>query len=221
MSRAVVHDPKDAASRFIRLLAHDFAHQPIDGSNSTFDFTAAEDSCSVDIPGCQVGPGTHAKVFMLDVCGAIGRQWQGRLFSAAGLNTGLFVCADDVLIGTQWNALPDTLVKIENGSGFCGKVRIAGKDPASMFPGAKSIAAEPAPQSSTADLSDQALGNNVLADFLHREPRQGEPEGVRKLAGECLNLNDETGGKSGPYARLEAAPQGQAIGQRRIAYAIC
>jgi hypothetical protein len=49
MSRVVVHDPKDAASRFIRLLPHDFAHQPIDGSNSTFDFTAAEDSCSMDI----------------------------------------------------------------------------------------------------------------------------------------------------------------------------
>ena len=221
MSRAVVHDPKDAASRFIRLLPHDFAHKPIDGSNSTFDFTAAEDSCSMDIPGCQVGPGTHAEVLMLDVGRAIGRQRQRRLFSAAGLNTGLFVCADDVIIGTQWSALPDTLVKIEDESGFCGKVRIAGKDPASMFPGAKSIAAEPAPQSSTADLSDQALGNNVLADFLHREPRQGEPEGVRKLAGECLNLNDETGGKSGPYARLEAAPQGHAIGQRRIAYAIC
>ena len=52
--------------------------------------------------------------------------------SAAGLNTGLFVCADDVIIGTQWSALPDTLVKIEDGSGFSGKVRIAGEDPASM-----------------------------------------------------------------------------------------
>src|ERR1700674_810831 len=131
MSRAVVHDPKDAASRFIRLLAHDFAHKSIDGSNSTFDFTAAEDSCSVDIPGCQVGPGTHAEVLMLDVGGAIGRRRQRRLFSAAGLNTGLFVCADDVIIGTQWSALPDTSVKIEDGSGFCGKVRIAGKDSAS------------------------------------------------------------------------------------------
>ena len=137
------------------------------------------------------------------------------------MNTGLFVCADDVIIGTQWNGLPDALVKIEDGPGFGGKVRIAGEDAASMFPGDKGIAAEPAPQSSAADLSYQALGNNVLADFLNREPRQWEPEGVRKLAGECLNLNDETGGKSGPYARLEAAPQGQAIGQRRIAYATC
>src|ERR1700758_2747476 len=78
MSRAVVHDPKDAASRFIRLLAHDFAHKPIDGSNSTFDFTAAEDSCSMDIPGCQIGPGPHAEVLMLDVRGGL-EYWSFRL----------------------------------------------------------------------------------------------------------------------------------------------
>jgi transglutaminase-like putative cysteine protease len=36
----------------------------------------------------------------------IGRRRQRRLFSAAGLNTGLFVCADDVIIGPQWSALP-------------------------------------------------------------------------------------------------------------------
>ena len=76
MSRAVIHDPKDAASRFIRLLPHDFTHKPIDGSNSTFDFTAPEDSCSMDIPGCQVGPITHAEILMLDVRRAIGRQRQ-------------------------------------------------------------------------------------------------------------------------------------------------
>ena len=80
---------------------------------------------------------------------------------------------------------------------FCGKVRIARGDSASMFPGAKGIAAEPVPQGSAADLSYQALGNNVLADFLNREPRQLELEGIRKLAGECLNLNDETGEKAG------------------------
>jgi hypothetical protein len=121
----------------------------------------------MDITGCQVGPGTHAEVFMLDVGRAIARQWKRRLFSAAGLNTGLFVCADDVIIGPQWSALPDTVGKDRGWGRFCGKVRIAGKDPASMFPGAKGIAAEPAPQSSAADLSDQALGNNVLADFLN------------------------------------------------------
>jgi hypothetical protein len=144
MSRAVVHGPKDATSRFIRLLAHDFAHKPIHGSNSTFDFTAAEDSCSMDIPSCQIGPGSQAEVLMLEGRGAIGRRRQGRLFSAAGLNTGLFVCADDVIIGTQWSALPDALVKIEDRSGFASKVRIAGLDPASMFPGAKGVSSRDA-----------------------------------------------------------------------------
>ena len=94
---------------------------------------------------------------MLEVREAVGRWRQRRLFSAAGLNTALFVCADDVIIGTQWSALPDALVKIEDGSGFASKVRIAREDPASMFPRAKGIAAEPAPQSSAADLSNQAL----------------------------------------------------------------
>jgi hypothetical protein len=79
----------------------------------------------MDIPGCQIGPGTQAEVLMLDVHRAIGRRRQRRLFSAAGLNTSLFVCADDVIIGTQWSALPDTLVKIEDGSGFAGKVWMA------------------------------------------------------------------------------------------------
>ena len=74
MSRAVVHYPKYAVSRFVRLLPHDFANEPIHGSNSTFDFTAAEDFRSMDIPGCQIGPGTHAEILMLDVHRAIGRR---------------------------------------------------------------------------------------------------------------------------------------------------
>src|ERR1700730_8247231 len=144
MSRTVVHDPKDAASRFIRFLPHDLAHKAIDGSNSTFDFAAAEDSCSIDIPSCQVYPGPQAEVLMLNVGRAIGRQRQRRLFSAAGLNTGLFVCADDIIIGTQWSALPD----VGKDQGWVRLLRQSsdhGKDPASMFPGAKGIAAEPAP----------------------------------------------------------------------------
>jgi hypothetical protein len=72
-----------------------------------------------------------------------------------------------------------------------------------MLPGAKGIAAEPAPQSGAADLCDQALRNHMLPNFLDREPRQGKAEGMRKFADQCLNLNDEAGGKSGLYARLE------------------
>ena len=112
---------------------------------------------------------------------------------------------DDVIIGTQGNALPEALVKIEDGPGFAGKGRIAREDPASMFPGAKGIAAEPAPQSSAADLSDQALRNNVLADFLDREPTQWEPGGYQEARRRVpLPERRDWGGKAGltPASRL-------------------
>src|SRR5262249_39357872 len=46
-----------------------------------------------------------------------------------------------------------------------------------------------------------------------------QSEGVRKFAGQSFNLNDEAGGKSGLYARLEAAPQGRVVKRERIACA--
>ena len=73
MSGAVVHYPEDAASRLVGLLAHDFADETIHlRSNSASDFTAAENLCPMDIPSCQVGPGTFAKVLVLDAHGPVG-----------------------------------------------------------------------------------------------------------------------------------------------------
>jgi hypothetical protein len=90
-----------------------------------------------------------------------------------------------------------------------------------MSPRTEGIPAEPAPQCSAADLGHQTLSEDVLADLRDRKSRQGETEVMRKLAGEGLNLNDETGGKSGPSARPEAAPPGPGAGPDRTACAIC
>ena len=221
VSGAVVHDPKDPSSRLVGLLAHDFADKPIHGSYSALHFAATEDFGAMDIPCCQVGPGTFAEVLVLDARRALGRRRLGGLFAAADLNAAFFIGRNDVVIGAERSALPNAFVQIEDWAGFVSKVGIARKDPASMLPGAKGIAAEPAPQSGAADLCDQALRNHMLPNFLDREPRQGKAEGMRKFAGQCLNLNDEAGGKSGLYARLEAAPQGPAVEQERIVYATC
>ena len=94
---------------------------------------------------------------MLNTRRAVGCRSQCRLFPSARLNTGLFVCGDDVIVGAQGSAVPEAFVKIEDGSGFVGKVRIAREDPASMLPRAEGITAEPAPQSGAADLRDQTL----------------------------------------------------------------
>ena len=135
------------------------------------------------------------------------------------MNTCLFVKAHHKIVGAQWNALPDAFIQIEDRTSFGSEVGIAREDPASMLPRAQGIAAEPAPQRGPADLGDETLRNYVLPDLLDREPRQWKSEFDRKLASQGLNLNDETGGKSGLYARLEVAPQGQAFGRERIACA--
>ena len=100
MSRAVVHNPKDSASRFVGLLAHDFADQPVHGSDSALDFTATEDFCAMDIPSRQVGPGALAKVLVLDTSGTPGSWWECRLFAPSGLNAGLFVGGNNIVIRT-------------------------------------------------------------------------------------------------------------------------
>jgi hypothetical protein len=50
-------------------------------------------------------------------CSTCVRDWVPAVASVVfggGLETALFACADDVIIGTQRNALPDALVKIED-----------------------------------------------------------------------------------------------------------
>ena len=78
------------------------------------------------------------------------------------------------------NNIPDAFIEIEDKPGFVGEVRITGKDPASMLPGAKSIAAEPSPQGGATDLGDQTLRNHALTDLLDRETGQRKSEAVRK-----------------------------------------
>ena len=98
MSGAVVHDPKDTASGFVGFLAHDFGDQPIHRGDAALDFAAAKDLGAMDIPGCQVGPGSFTEVLMLNARRTVGCWRQCWLCGAAGLNTRLFVRGDDVII---------------------------------------------------------------------------------------------------------------------------
>ena len=90
-----------------------------------------------------------------------------------------------------------------------------------MLPRAKSIATEPTPQRSSTDLCDETLSNHLLPDFLNGKAGQWKSEAVREFTGKRFNLDDETGGKSGLYARREAEPPGQAVGTGQTACATC
>lgn len=218
---AVVHNPEDAMSRLVRLLAHDLSDEAVGGSDSIFRFAAAEEFGAMDIPSCQIGPGALAEILVLDSPGAMRSQRQTPMLSVSGLDAGLFIRREDEFIPSQWGALPSALIQVEDDTRLDSKLRIAGENPTPMSPRTEGIPAEPAPQRSAADLGDQTLSEDVLADLRDGKSREGETEAMRKLAGEGLNLDDETGGKSGPYARPEAVPPGPRAGPDRTACAIC
>ena len=90
-----------------------------------------------------------------------------------------------------------------------------------MLPRAKGIATEPTPQRSSTDLCDETLSNHLLSDFLNGKAGQGKSEAMREFTSKRFNLDDETGGKSGLYARREAAPPGRAYEREKIASATC
>jgi len=166
----------------------------------------------MNVPRSQVGPGASAKILMFNPGGAVRSGWQRRLFSTSSLNTGLLVRRDHEVINAQWGALPNALIKVEDGTGIGSKVGITREDPASMLPGTESVGAEPTPQGGAANFRDETLRNDVLTDLLDREARQRKSETVRELAGKRLNLDDEAGGKSGLYARPEAELPSQVVG---------
>ena len=141
--------------------------------------------------------------------------------AAAGLDAGLFVSGEHEIAGAQRLAFPETLVEIQDGAGFLDEARVAWKDPGAMTPRAERVATEPSPDGGAADLGDQTLCQHFLADVLHRKPGQRQSQAVWQLTGEGLDLDDETGGKSGLSARLGVAPRGPGGGPERNASATC
>jgi len=221
MSGAIIHDPEDATCGFVGFLAHDFTDEAIHGRDAILQLATAEYLGAVDIPSRQIDPSALTKVLVFHSGGAVRRGRQSRLFTTAGLNAGLFIGRYHKLVSTQWNAFPNTKVQVENRASLGGKIGVSRKYPASMLPRAKSVAAEPAPQGRSTDLCHETLSHHVLADFLNGKAGQGKSEAVWEFTGKSLNLDDETGGKSGPYARRGAAPRGQACGREKIAFATC
>jgi len=169
MSRAVVHDPEDAVSGLVGLLLHHFTDETLYRSHPILDFAASEELGAMNVPSRQVGPGTFAKVLMLNPDGAVGTGRQRRLFSASRLNAGLLVGRDYEVSSAQWRAFPNALVEIEDGTGVSRKIRITREDPTPMLPWAESVGAEPTPQGGAADFRDEALRNHVLPDLLDGE----------------------------------------------------
>ena len=104
---------------------------------------------------------------------------------------------------------------------FSANWGIARKDPAAMTPGLQRIGTQPAPERDAADLRHDPPAEDFAPQFRNRETCQRDVQSTRQFTGEPLNVDDDAGGKSGLPARLEAPPQGQALGLQRTGDATC
>jgi hypothetical protein len=100
---------------------------------------------------------------MLDIDPATRGGRQRAVFAPPGLNAGLLVSAENVIVCPQRCTFPTALIKIEDAASLAGKLWVAWKDPGAMMPGPQRVLAEPTPEGGATDLRDDAARHRLLA----------------------------------------------------------
>src|SRR5215510_16219263 len=125
--RAVIHHPKNPLRGLLGLLFHHLRDQAPEWLDACRRFTPAHDNAPLDIPRCQVLQRTTPGVLVLDPLRPSGSRWQAGRASQARLNTGLFISADDVILGAKWCPLPVASNKSNTRPAFSAKRGSRGK----------------------------------------------------------------------------------------------
>src|SRR5204862_2282909 len=69
--------------------------------------------------------------------------WQRGVAATPGLDGGLLIAGDDVVVGAEEFALPRSGVEVQDPPGLDGEVGIPGEDPRPVPPGSDRVAAKP------------------------------------------------------------------------------
>ena len=157
LGRAVVHHPEDPFARAVRLLAHDLGDEPAKWLDPGVWFAASHDVPSADIPPCQVLQRAAPLVLIFDAVRPPWRWQQARMAPDTGLDTGLFISTNNVILGTKGGVLPYPSVQIQDPPGLGGEEWITGKNPVLVLPGFNRIGLQDAPDCTPADGFPQGL----------------------------------------------------------------
>jgi hypothetical protein len=165
----------------------------------------------VDVVGGQVGQGPAASVLVVDAHRPGLSGGQGRVAAAAGLDRGLLVAGDHVLVRAEGFAFVGAGVQVKDALGLGAEVRVPDEDPGPVLPGSDGVLPQPAAHGGRRDAVGDAAGGQLGGQFRARPPRQRHPGLGRELAGQGLGLGDLHGGEAG------RAPAALAVGQGRQA----
>jgi hypothetical protein len=91
----------------------------------------------------QVGQGAAAVVVVLDPHGAGLARGEGGVAAAAGLDRGLLISADHVVVVAERPTVPGPGVQVPHPGGLGRKLRIADGDPGPVLPRLERVASQP------------------------------------------------------------------------------
>ena len=117
----------------------------------------------------------------------------------AGLDAGLLVSAEHVVVLAERFTFPFPLVEIQDAGGLDGEVRVAGEDPRPVLPGLQGVVSEPAAHRGRRRRGNDAASCRMAGQF--RTGRAGQRRSARggHLARESLNPSHDVGGEhAGP-----------------------
>src|ERR687884_691219 len=210
MRRAVVHDPKQPLTRPIGFLRQHLLDQAAKGCKTGRQFTPAHDISPTDVPGGQILQGSTALVCVLDIGHWARRGRQRGMATAAGLDAGLLVGAEDVVLGPQGFALPPARIEVQNRAGLGNEEGITRKNPVLVSPRFDGICRENPPHRAATDRCVQPSA----------DPRRDVGQGLsaRGLLGFCDQFTDHRldqcmvqRGKNPPCGPVPAVRPGKSL----------
>src|SRR6266542_3525992 len=143
-----------------------------------------------------------------------------RVTPAPRLDGGLLVRGDHEVRLVQRFSLPPAGVQVEDPSRLSLEVRVPGKEPAAVGPGADGVFVEPPPDGRSGDLGHDPPVKDLRPDLRDGEPGQRNPQSGGELTGQRLDLDHHAGGERPQAVPAGAARQGRPGVPRRTACAI-
>lgn len=221
MGGAVVKYPKDTLGAAIGGLGHHLFDESIKTGDAIARLAAAEQFCTVHIDGSHVGPRPAAGVLVLDFHHRIRLRGKTQMFSAAGLNAGLFIGAQNKILFAKGLPIPEAMIQIQDAAGLGRKQRVSRKNPAAESPRTDRVLVEPAPDGALADGSHQPAPLGITAQIRYAPPRQGLLMSAGQFTGQRFDLNDQLWGEKPGADPGEAFHPGPPVAARRSACATC
>jgi hypothetical protein len=130
--------------------------------------------------------------------------------AAAGLDAGLLVGAEDVVLGPQGLALPQAGIQVQNRAGLVGKSRVPGKYPVLVAPRFDGIRREQPPHRAATDRCAQrvAAPRSDIGQGLSAQRLLGV---CNQFTGDCLDQRVIQRGKNLPCGPVPACRPGQSL----------